>query len=283
MTVDATGSRPARAAQAHRRAGVTGVLGEILLSLGVVVLLYVVWQMWVGDWIYGAQNNAAGRELSAQWAQQPGPDALPIPDFDPDAAPSEAPAVIEPVIALEPADAEIFALMRVPRWGDDYATAIAGGVSRARTLDHIGIGHYPGTQMPGEIGNFALAAHRTTWGAPFARIADLHVGDPIVIESPDGWYTYRFRTLEYVTPDEIDVLLPVPQTPGAPANERYITLTSCSPRFSLAERIVAYGVFDSFQPRADGPPASLGGQPAEAAASTTTGETLAAQATNGAR
>ena len=285
MTVDATGSRRARAAQGRRRAGVTGVLGEILLSLGVVVLLYVVWQMWVGDWIYGAQNNAAGQELSAQWEQQqPGPDALPIPGFDPDATPSEDPVEIAPVIAPEPADAEIFALMRVPRWGDDYATAIAGGVSRARTLDHIGIGHYPGTQMPGELGNFALAAHRTTWGAPFARIADLHVGDPIVIESPDGWYTYRFRTLEYVTPDAIDVLLPVPQAPGVHANERYITLTSCSPRFSLAERIVAYGVFEGFQPRADGPPASLRGQSAEAAASTdSTSAAPTAHATNGVR
>ncbi|MEZ5111868.1 MAG: class E sortase [Microbacteriaceae bacterium] len=266
MTVDASGSPRAGAARGHRRVGVTGVLGEILLSLGVVVLLYVVWQMWVGDWIYGAQNNAAGRELSAQWEQEhSGPDALPIPDLDPDAKPAEGPAV-PPVLLPEPADAEIFALMRVPRWGDDYATAIAGGVSRARTLDHIGIGHYPGTQMPGELGNFALAAHRTTWGAPFARIADLRVGDPIVIEAPDGWYTYRFRTLEYVKPDEVDVLLPVPQAPGVEANERYITLTSCSPRFSLAERIVAYGVFEGFQPRADGPPASLAGPDTLAAA-----------------
>ena len=52
---------------------------------------------------------------------------------------------------------------------------MAGGVTRARTLDPIGIGHYPGTKMPGEVGNFAVAAHRTTWGKPFNRIAELHV------------------------------------------------------------------------------------------------------------
>ena len=74
--------------------------------------------------------------------------------------------------------------------------------------------------MPGEAGNFAVAAHRTTWGKPFNRIAELHVDDAIVIETPDGWYTYRFRTLEYVTPDEVEVLLPVPQAMDVPAGDR---------------------------------------------------------------
>ncbi|MET0812263.1 MAG: sortase, partial [Microbacterium sp.] len=81
----------------------------------------------------------------------------------------------------------------------------------------------------------------------------------IVVETPDGWYTYRFRTLEYVTPDRVDVLLPVPQAPDVPAGMQYITLTSCSPMYSMTERIVAFGVFDSFTPRSDGPPSSLTG------------------------
>jgi len=126
---------------------------------------------------------------------------------------------------------------------------MAGGVTRARTLDPIGIGHYPGTKMPGEAGNFALAAHRTTWGKPFNRIADLHVGDAIVVETQEGWYTYRFRTLQYVKPNEVEVLLPVPQAMDVPAGTAYITLTSCSPMYAMTERIVAYGVFESFTPR----------------------------------
>jgi len=134
---------------------------------------------------------------------------------------------------------------------------MAGGVSRPVTLDPIGIGHYPGTAMPGQPGNFAVAAHRTTWGAPFNRIAELRLNDAIVVETADGWYTYRFRTLEYVTPDQVDVLLPVPQAMDVPAGTAYITMTSCSPMYSLAERIVAYGVFESFTPRSAGEPASL--------------------------
>ncbi|MBN9170067.1 MAG: class E sortase, partial [Microbacterium sp.] len=79
----------------------------------------------------------------------------------------------------------------------------------------------------------------------------------IVIETPQGWYTYRFRTLEYVKPDAVDVLLPVPQESGLSADGRYLTMTSCSPMYSKAERIVAYSSFESFTPRAAGAPASL--------------------------
>ena len=58
-------------------------------------------------------------------------------------------------ILPQPADAQIFGTMHIPRFGPDYNVSIAGGVTRSGTLDPIGIGHYPGTMMPGEIGNFA--------------------------------------------------------------------------------------------------------------------------------
>lgn len=215
-----------------------------------MVLLYVAWQMWVGDIIYGAERNATGTSLSEQWAQEYRP-----PADAPDAG--AEPVTAEPILLPEPADGQEFAVMRVPRFGADYAVPMAGGVSRPRTLDPIGIGHYPGTSMPGQPGNFALAAHRTTWGAPFNRIAELRLNDAIVVETAEGWYTYRFRTLEYVTPDQVDVLLPVPQAMNVPPGTAYITMTSCSPMYSLAERIVAYGVFESFTPRSAGEPASL--------------------------
>lgn len=244
--------RPSAPQKPRRRTSVVGVIGELLITAGVITLLYVVWQLWVGDIIYGVQRNAVAEERSQQWAQEY---IVPTPGTtEPEPA---GPVDAEPVVLPEPADAEVFGVMRIPRFGTDYVRDIAGGVSRARTLDDIGIGHYPGTKMPGEVGNFALAAHRTTFSAPFNRIAELRVNDPIVIETPDGWYTYRFRTLEYVTPNEVEVLLPVPQAMDVPAGTAYLTMTSCSPMFSLAERIVAYSVFDSFTPRTAGEPASL--------------------------
>ena len=259
---DAPGSggprrRSARAPKPRRRATVIGVLGELLITAGVLTLLYVGWQLWIGDLIYGAERGAQAQEQSEQWQQEYEHRIAASPQATQTPAPADTTA--EPVILPEAADAQIFAIMHIPRFGPDYQVNVAGGVTRQRTLDPIGIGHYPGTQMPGETGNFALAAHRTTWGKPFNRIAELHVGDPIVIETPDGWYTYRFRTLEYVTPDAVDVLLPVPQATDVAANGRYLTMTSCSPMYSLAERIVAYSLFDSFTPRSAGPPSSLNG------------------------
>ncbi|GAA1466974.1 class E sortase [Microbacterium thalassium] len=252
----------------HRPATVIGVIGELLMTVGVILLLYVAWQLWLGDVIYGAQANAQGNELSETWADgfaetdaaTPTPITVPTPTAAPIPTPApEDTEDVEPIILAEPSGTEDFAVLHVPRFGSDYAVPMAGGVTRAGTLDRQRIGHYPGTQMPGEIGNFAVAGHRTTYGAPFNRIAELRVGDPLVIETAVGWYTYRFRTLEYVRPDATDVLLPVPQAPDTPAGTRYMTMTSCSPLYSAAERIIAYSVFESFTPRAGGPPASLAG------------------------
>ncbi|WP_308221532.1 class E sortase [Microbacterium kunmingense] len=231
-------------------------MGEILITLGVLALLYVAWQMWIGDIIYAAQAREEGQALSEQWAAEysaanPTPvDSAPMEDAAP-------PQPLEPPLLEQPADAETFASIRIPRFGADYVFEVAGGTSRARTLDTVRVGHYDGSEMPGQVGNFALAAHRTTFGAPFNRIADLKVGDAIVIETRDGWYTYRFRNHQYVVPTQVDVLLDVPQKPDVPAEGRYLTMTSCSPIGSLAERIVAYSVFENYTPRAEGEPTSL--------------------------
>ncbi|WP_309129941.1 class E sortase [Microbacterium sp.] len=236
------------------RATVTSVLGEILLTLGAAVLLYVVWQLWIGDVIYSAQHNAQAAEQSREWASVA--PLSPAPEPTPD--PEDGTPAYEPVILPQPADQELFAVMRVPRWGDDYAVNIAGGVTRSGTLDSIGIGHYLDTEMPGEVGNFGLAAHRTTFGKPFSDLQSLRIGDPIVIETKDGWYTYRFRTLEYVEPSAYDALADVPRSPDVPTGERYITLTTCSPRYAMTERLVGYGVFESYLPRSTGEqPAAL--------------------------
>ncbi|MBD3943520.1 class E sortase [Microbacterium sp. NEAU-LLC] len=246
----------------RRRTSVAGVIGELLITAGVIVLLYVVWQLWVGDMIYGAERNASGAAQSQlwqeQWEQQNPGAVAPSPTSSAAGEDPATPVTAPPPVMAEPADGERFAVMHIPRFGPDYMVDMAGGVTRARTLDPIGIGHYPGTMMPGQPGNFAVAAHRTTWGKPFNRIADLHVGDALVIETEAGWYTYRFRTLEYVKPNAVEVLLPVPQAMDVPAGTAYMTMTSCSPMYAMTERIVAYSVFESFTPRTDaGPPASL--------------------------
>lgn len=253
-------TRRARRRRARRRATFTSVLGEILLTAGVLVLLFVSWQMWIGDIIIGAQKNDEGALVSQQLAAGPAPEPPPLVQAQ------DGTTYYEPVIPTPPEDAQWFGQMHIPRFGTDYNMGIFGGTTRARTLDNLGIGVYTDSKMPGEIGNFSMAGHRTTWGRPFNKVDKLQLNDAIVVETPDGWYTYRFRTLEYVTPSQTEVLFDVPQMPEMQTGERYITLTACSPLYSLAERIVAYGVFESFQPRAEGLPKALTDPPPPPAA-----------------
>jgi len=244
-------TRRSRRQRRRSRATFTSVLGELLLTAGVLVMLFVAWQMWIGDIIISAQNNAEGHAISQQWAELPAPEPPPVVEEE------DGSIWYEPPLLEHPEDGMEFARMLVPRFGSDYNVAVAGGTSRPTTLDNGWLGVYDQSVMPGQVGNFSVAGHRTTWGFPLNRIDKLRLDDAIVIESQEGWYTYRFRTLEYVKPDAVDVLLDVPQVPGAVTGERYMTLTACSPLYSLAERIVGYSVFEGFQPRSEGPPESL--------------------------
>lgn len=237
----------------RRRFSVVGILGEVLVTSGVFVFLFLGWQLWLNDIIVGASQRDQALELSQQFAQE-----SPTPAPDPsDPTDTTAPVGFgDPVVAAAPARADRFATIYVPRFGADYVRTIAQGVDQSPMLAD-GVGHYPDTQMPGEVGNFAVAGHRTTHGAPFNQISELQVGDAIYVQTADGWYTYRFRSIEYVRPASVDVLLPVPRAPGVQADDRMITLTSCNPLLSAAERIIAYGVLDSWQPTSAGAPAEI--------------------------
>ena len=233
------GRRSARAARRpRRRVSVVGVLGELLITAGVLVLLFIGWQQWFNDLVVGAEHRDQAAALSEQFEQQAASSPAPVPDGG------------EPPVTAPPAEAQTFANFYVPRFGADYAVPIAGGTSTVRTLNAIGIGHYDDTQMPGEVGNFGVAAHRTTYGAPFNKVADLQAGDKMYVQTADGWYTYVYRNLQYVPATQVSVLQPVPDAPDvtAASGERLITLTSCNPKYTAQERIVAYGVYDSWQP-----------------------------------
>jgi len=245
----------------RQKATVVGVLGELFLTAGVLVLLFLGWQVWLNDIIVGAEQTSAANDLAEQW-EQGADDPLPTPNPTDEApAPSETPAPVdpgEPIVAAAPKAAESFANLIVPRLGADYRRPIAEGVG-LNVLNNrkTGVGHYPQTQMPGEVGNFAVAAHRTTYGAGFHDINSLLVGDSIYVETADGWYKYVYRGTEYVRPTGVGVLEPVPQAAGVASTDRIITMTSCHPYFSAAERIIAYGVFDTWYPRAGGPPPEI--------------------------
>lgn len=230
-----------------------GVLGELLVTFGALVLLFLGWQLWWNDLVMAAEQSNAATEVSQSWIEQDRANRDP-------AAPAPDPAADygDPVVAAAPGEAEPFAVLYIPRYGADYHRTIAEGTGHdVLNSTRLGIGHYPGTQMPGEVGNFAVAAHRSAYGGGMHLINELRLGDPIYVQTAEGYYTYRYRDTEFVDPSEVGVLAPVPNQPEAVATDRLIALTSCNPLYSTAERIIAYGVYESWQPISAGPPADL--------------------------
>jgi sortase A len=229
---------------------IVGVFGELLITVGVLLGLFVVWQLWWTDVV--------------AWQEQR--EVLHALDWEPPApAAPEAAAPVErrdaPPVDPEPEFGEVFAQLYIPRFGSDWVSPVASGVDRRQILDRLGVGHYPGTAMPGDLGNFATAGHRTTFGRPFHQIADLVEGDPVVVRTATTWYVYRVVSHEIVMPWQVEVVSPVPGIkPGEPIPEltqRLMTMTSCHPMFSARERYVVHAEFDFWMPVADGVPAVL--------------------------
>ncbi|WP_456825000.1 class E sortase [Cellulomonas sp. P5_E12] len=234
-----------------------GVIGEILITLGVLLFAFLVWQLWWTDVV----GNRAQAEIVRELPFEPVPTATATASADAPAGPVIAPPRHDdPPVMAEPPHATTFATIQVPRWDGEPERPISQGTDRATVLDVLGIGHYEGTAMPGGVGNFAMAGHRTTFAKPFNRVAELQVGDPLVIRTTDNiWYVYRVTSTEIVAPTDVDVIAPVPGDPGATPTERMITLTTCHPMFSAKERFIVHGVLDYWAPTADGIPAELVG------------------------
>ncbi len=126
----------------------------------------------------------------------------------------------------------------MPRFGADWVRPVLQG-----TDDDVlatGVGHYEGTAAPGEVGNFAVAGHRTTWGRPFHDIDRLRTGDRVLVETADAVYVYAVTAHEVVQPGDVDVIAPVAGEPGAEPVEPVLTMTSCHPRYSAAQRYVVH-------------------------------------------
>ena len=256
---DAVADRGVVAAPARRHVSVVGVAGELLLTAGALILLFLGWQLWWNDAIMASQQSDAASDRSLDWLEEGRKSAQ---DGGTATPPAEGADYGEPIVDdTDLDDGEAFAVMFVPRFGEDSQRTIAEGVGLdvLNSFD-LGVGHYPGTQMPGAVGNFAIAAHRSAYGGGMHEIEQLQLGDAIYIQTRDGWYTYRFRDLEYVTPETTGVLAAVPHHPDLTPTDRVVTLTSCNPLYSTAERIIAYGVLESWQPAAAGAPAEIAAQ-----------------------
>lgn len=238
------------------RINLVGVIGELLITGGVLVGLFIAWQLWWNDALSAQSQTAAAADLSAEWSA-PTPASTATPSTakpSPGATSSNNPVTLPAPAAL----GKPFAILYVPRFGPNTQRQIAEGVgSDVLNSTRLGIGHYVRTVLPGEVGNFAIASHRSAYGGGMHLIDKLRVGDAIYVQTKDGWYTYRFRNYEYVKSDGVGILDDIPQGLGVPSGQRIITLITCNPLYSTAERIAAYGIFESWQPNSAGPPWKL--------------------------
>lgn len=225
---------PARAGRAAARS-----VGELCVTAGALVLLFVVWQLWWTDLSAGRAQHALTVTLQQRWHDAPAR-----------AGDGAEPAVVGGPAAAAPRRGEPFALLHVPRFGADYVRPVLQGTS-PDVLEE-GVGHYDGTAGPGQVGNFAVAGHRVTYAKPFNRIDRLRQGDAVVVETRDSWFVYRVVSHEVVSPDRVDVVAAVPGRPGARATARMLTLTACHPEFSATERYVVLAQLDRTVAKGDG-------------------------------
>ncbi len=284
-------------------------IGQALITAGMVVLLFVVYEVYITD-IFGHQKQEkATTALDQLWDGSTAPTTAAPPTnaattasaTAATAASSQAANSGTKVVTVtdpnrlvtapgtrkatyKPVSGQGFAKIYVPSFGPDYVFTIIEGTS---TEDlYVGPGHYSGTQLPGQPGNFSVAGHRVSKGSPFNELGLLSSCDAMVIETQTNWYVYRVLPMqsevatwnaagrahcagvarqtgpyaqtfgrEITLPTDYAQVRPVPHvdSPTVPANaERLITLTTCHPQFSDAQRMIIHGVLVKTYQKASG-------------------------------
>ena len=225
-------------------------LGWTLLISGAVVLLYAVYLLWfTGLETQRAQNELAqsfpgmavmvpestGLSERARTARHPADLAPQQPEDDGGAEPSMAEAEDEVVDA-----GDAYAALWFERDGERILHEEVLYVVEGVTAGHLraGPGHYPDSDRPGGGGNVAVAGHRTTYGSPFWSLNELREGDLIHLVDRAGIeWVYAYREQRIVSPRAGWVIGDDPLGRGEPT----LTLTTCHPRGSAAQRLVVFG------------------------------------------
>ena len=227
-----------------RRGLITGVLGRILLGAGVLIFLFVAYQLW-GTGIAESHSQSvlrqqldnqlhrAGEHPVSTTTTSPSPTSTTTTPRSSGATttttPSEGSPTVGPTITA-PNDGSPVGLLTIAKIG--LSKVIVQGTSTDDLRQ--GPGHYPGTPLPGEEGNAAVAGHRTTYGAPFYNVNELTRNDLIQIRTVQGLFTYKVTTTQVVSPSDTAVV----DNTSTPQ----LTLTTCNPRFSASTRLVVHAL-----------------------------------------
>ncbi|MDH6215985.1 class E sortase [Streptomyces pseudovenezuelae] len=239
--------------------------GEVLVTVGVVLLLLVVHQLW---WTNREARRGAERKVEAlerEWGDGGGlgdgggSGDTSVPSTSPsDRAGAGAGGADRRTAANTrqptPSWSQAYAVLTIPRLG--LRVPVAEGVSKQNVLNKGYVGHYRGTQQPGQAGNFALAGHRNTHGEPFRYINRLRAKDVVKVETAEATYTYVVdKGLPQTSARDSGVIRAVPRSLVKPRYgysepDYYITLTTCTPEYTSRYRLVVWGKLVSVRPRA---------------------------------
>ncbi|MFM8856825.1 MAG: class E sortase [Actinomycetota bacterium] len=202
-----------------------GRLGSTLIVTGLLVFLFVGYQLW-GTGIEAAQSQERLENSFIDLTSA-------VPDVSGQANESE-----QPPAPIELGNGDPMALIEIPAIG--VTKYVVAGVETSDLKK--GPGHYPNTPFPGELGNAAIAGHRTTYGEPFRQLDELVVGDSIVLTDLVGRrFTYLVTGQQIVTPQDSWVVDTVDPTIAT------LTLTTCHPEFSAKQRLIVFAELDPLQ------------------------------------
>lgn len=200
------------------------MVGLVVLATGLAMVGYVGWQFWGTTYVSHRHQREVIEDLRDSWGER---EAVAHTRF------GAAAAYVE-----------------IPRFGAHYRVPVLEGTSEE--VLSAGFGHFARTAKPGEVGNYALAAHRVTHGEPLRQMPSLRAGDIIRIVTRSTTYTYRLTTggTDLVVPMTATWIVgphPVNPDPGGvqplqEMGERMITLTTCAELFHTDQRMVAFGV-----------------------------------------
>ncbi|GHE49315.1 class E sortase [Streptomyces longispororuber] len=215
-TEGSTPTDPPRPRGRGRIATAVSVFGELLITAGLVLGLFVVYSLWWTNVVADREAKKQGDRVRDYWADGPG--------------------------SLNTKDGIGF--LHVPSMTGGEILVKKG--TATKTLNNGVAGYYTKpvkSALPRDkTGNFSLAAHRDGHGAKFHRIDKIEKGDPIVFESRDKWYVYKvYKTLPETSKYNVRVLDPIPKESGAKKPGRYITLTTCTPVYTSKYRYVVWG------------------------------------------
>jgi sortase A len=277
-------TRRRRPGGGHRSAGgsssadtvgrrVTRGLGELLLTCGAVLLLFVAYEIWISNLFAEHKQDQVRQQLATAWqrGQDPlkGQDRLNLP--------------IGKQVLLPTGQG--FANLYIPAFGKDFARTIVQGTSDSDLS--AGPGHYVSSQLPGQLGNFAIAGHRVGRGEPFLNLDRLRPGDTVVVQTASNWYVYAVlgsrsaylaasriadrdkqnaaiaaalaapdsqgvRGREIVNPHAVHVIDPVPNHPLATPTRALLTMTTCHPKYSADQRMIVHAQLVRAVPQAGG-------------------------------